>query len=182
MEVIVYPQLVSLEPVSLPRRDLFGVPGAKSPVKDPIYTLGTRDYQPSRPSRFIHWKATARHLQLQEKVFEPSEREKILIALEVGAFEKSKVTDAFERTLEMIASLAVRMEGRGYAVGLAANGKLKGGGLSIVPPAQGSGRLAAILESFFSAAWLADLFRQPKNPQQWFVPLLILFGCCFCRI
>jgi hypothetical protein len=28
---------------------------------------------------------------------------------------------------------------------------------------------------FFSAAWLTDLFRQPKNPQQWLALLLILF-------
>ncbi len=76
-------------------RELFGVPGVKSPVKDPVYILGTRDYQPSGPSRHIHWKASARHLKLQEKVFEPSEQEKVLLALEVGSFQKSLANEAF---------------------------------------------------------------------------------------
>jgi uncharacterized protein (DUF58 family) len=130
IEIIVYPQLICLKSVLLPKRDLFGVPGAKSPVKDPIYILGTRDYQPSRPSRYIHWKATARHLRLQEKIF--------------------------EHALEVIASLAVQLESRGYAVGLAADGNLTGGGLSVVPTARGPGQLAAILETLARMQMVPD--------------------------
>ena len=55
--VIVYPRLVPLKPIAIRRRDLYGVPGARSPVKDPVYILGTCDYQPSRPSRHIHRSA-----------------------------------------------------------------------------------------------------------------------------
>ncbi len=59
--IIVYPRLVDLKSITLPMRELFGVPGANNPVWDPVYTLGTRDYQPSGPSRHIHWKASHRH-------------------------------------------------------------------------------------------------------------------------
>ena len=108
-------------------RDLFGVPGAKSPVKDPVYILGTRDYRPSGPSRHIHWKASARHLRLQENVFEPSQQEKVMLALEVRSFGKSTEKEAFEHTLEVIASLAVQLQDTGCAVGLVTNGVLTGG-------------------------------------------------------
>ncbi len=145
--IIVYPQIVRLKSIRLPMRDLFGVPGAKSPVKDPVYILGTRDYQPSGPSRHIHWKASARHRRLQEKVFEPSEQEKVMLALEVGSFGKSTAKEAFEHTLEVIASLAVRLQDVGCAVGLATNGVMTGDGFSVLPATRAPGQLPAILET-----------------------------------
>ena len=144
--IIVYPRLVSLRPIAIRRRDLFGMPGAQSPVKDPVYILGTCDYQPSRPSRHIHWKASARHLRLQEKIFEPSEQEKVLLTLDVGSFEKSNQEENFERTLEVVASLAVRLDSMGYAVGFAANGILKGGYSSVIPLTRGPQQIPALLE------------------------------------
>ena len=51
LEVIVYPRIVPLTSFCLPRRDFFGASGAKSPVQDPVYILGTRDYQHWRPAR-----------------------------------------------------------------------------------------------------------------------------------
>ena len=146
-QLIVYPRLVSIKPVAIPRRDLFGVPGAKSPVKDPVYILGTRDYQPTSPSRHIHWKASARHLRLQEKIFEPSEQAKVLLALDVGSFPKSDQEAYFEHTLEVLASLAVNLDNMGFAVGFAANGILKGGGVSAIPLARGPRQIPAILEA-----------------------------------
>jgi uncharacterized protein (DUF58 family) len=147
IDIIVYPRLVSLRPIAIKRRDLFGVPGAKSPVKDPVYILGTRDYQPSRPSRHIHWKASARHLRLQEKIFEPSEQEKVLLTLDVGSFGESNQKECFEHSLEVVASLAVRLDGMGYAVGFAGNGTLKGSNSSNIPIARGPRQIPAILET-----------------------------------
>ena len=60
LHVVVYPRIVPLRPFPLPRRDFFGIPGAEGPVKDPVFILGTRDYQPGRPAKHIHWKASAR--------------------------------------------------------------------------------------------------------------------------
>ena len=145
--ILVYPRLVTLKPIAIRRQDLYGVPGARSPVKDPVYILGTRDYQPSRPSRHIHWKASARHLRLQEKIFEPSEQAKVLLTLDVGSFAKSNQEEYFEHTLEVVASLAVKLDRMGYAVGLAANGTLKGGHSSGIPLTRGPGQIPAILET-----------------------------------
>ncbi|MFH1487364.1 MAG: DUF58 domain-containing protein [Pseudomonadota bacterium] len=146
LDIIVYPRLLPLKSFSLPRRDLFGSPGAKSPVQDPVYILGTRDYQYSQPARYIHWKASARHNRLQEKVFEPSSQAKALLVIDVGGFAAHKAEAAFERTLETAASLALRMEQEGYALGLSTNAVLTGGGSAVLPINRSSRQLSDILE------------------------------------
>jgi len=145
LHVIVYPRLVPMKPVSLPRRDFFGVPGAKSPVQDPIYILGTRDYQQWRPARYIHWKASARQNRLQEKVFEPSEQLKILLVVDVDQFEKNNAAEEFEHTLEAMASLAVQYYQKGYAMGFVTNGVVQGGP-TILPIARNPQQVPSILE------------------------------------
>jgi uncharacterized protein (DUF58 family) len=155
--VIVYPRLVPLKSFPLSRRDFFGVPGAKSPVQDPIYILGTRDYQHGQPAKYIHWKASARHHRLQEKVFEPAEQERVLLVVDVDQFASHKAEEEFERTLEIVASLAVRMDKRGYALGLVTNGVRVGGGSAIVPIARNRQQLPSILEV------LARLQMEPKG-------------------
>ncbi|MFB3885355.1 MAG: DUF58 domain-containing protein [Thermodesulfobacteriota bacterium] len=144
--IIVYPRLISLKSVSLPRRDFFGVPRAKSPVQDPIYILGTRDYQNGQPSKYIHWKASARQHRLQEKVFESTQQEKVLFVVNVEPFERRRAEEDFERTLEVVASLAVRLDQQGHSIGLIANGIIKGGGSPIVAVARNDQQLPAILE------------------------------------
>jgi len=144
--IIVYPRLVSLKSFSFPRRDFFGVPGAKSPVQDPIYILGTRDYQHGQPAKYVHWKASARHHRLQQKVFEPTEKEKILLVVDVDPFAKNKAEEEFEQTLEIVASLAVGLDKRGDAVGLLTNGAVVGDGPAVVPVTRNSSQVPAILE------------------------------------
>jgi uncharacterized protein (DUF58 family) len=144
--ILIYPRLVSLKSFSFPRRDFFGVPGAKSPVQDPVYILGTRDYQHGQPAKYIHWKASARHHRLQQKIFEPTEKEKIMLVVEVDQFAKNGAEEEFEQTLEVVASLAVRLDKRGDAVGLLTNGAVVGGGPAVVPIAKSISQLPAILE------------------------------------
>ena len=146
LSIIVYPRLVSLKSFSFPRRDFFGVPGAKSPVQDPIYILGTRDYQHGQPAKHVHWKASARHHRLQQKIFEPTEKEKILLVVDVDQFAKNRAEEEFEKTLEIVASLAVRLDKRGDAVGLFTNGAVVGDGPTVVPVTKSSSQLPAILE------------------------------------
>ena len=145
-DILVFPRIVPLKPLPLSRRELFGVPGARSPVQDPVYMLGTRDYQHSKPARFIHWKASARHDRLQEKIFEPSEQVKVLIVFDVEGFFENNAEDAFERSLEIAASLALRCDRMGNAFGLITNGKTRGGGPHLLPVAKNSRQLPALLE------------------------------------
>jgi len=146
LDIIVYPRIIALKPIALPQRDLFGTPGSQSPVKDPVYIIGTQDYQASRPARHIHWKASARQLKLQEKVFEPSEQGRIMLVLDVASFEESQAQDEFESTLEVIAALILRLDRMHLAVGFLTNGTLKGSSQTSMPMRRGSHHLAGILE------------------------------------
>jgi uncharacterized protein (DUF58 family) len=146
VQIIVYPRLVELKPVKLPRHDLFGIPGDQSPVKDPVYVTGTHDYHPSRPSRHIHWKASARHLRLQEKLFEPSEQGRIMMVLDAGTFEKDQAVDPFEYTLEVIASLILQWTEISLAVGFMTNGTTQEGDFAGVPTGRSPKQLSTILE------------------------------------
>jgi uncharacterized protein (DUF58 family) len=145
-EVVVYPRIVHLRPFSLPRRLFFGTPGGESPVDDPVYILGTVDYHHSRPARYIHWKASARHNRLQQKVFEPTVQEKVLIVLDVAGFCGEPLLQAFEQTIEVVASLAAMLDRQGCAVGLVTNGATKQGNCT-VPIARNPFQMAAILET-----------------------------------
>lgn len=145
--VVVYPRLVPIRPVAVRRKDFFEVPGAKSPVQDPVYILGTRDYQAFGPSRHIHWKASARHQRLQEKIFEPSEQAKVLLGIDASSFHGSAGREHFEHALEVAASLAVNLDRMGCAVGFATNGRQTGGGSNAIPIGCGSRQIAAILEA-----------------------------------
>ena len=146
LEVIVYPRLVPLRSLPLFRRDFFGLAGAHGPVKDPVYILGTTDYYHGSPARFIHWKASARHHRLQEKVFEPSEQEKILIVVDVEGFESEGEAESFERTLEAAASLAAQLDRKGTAVGLLTNGVTVGGMRSYLRVTRSGAQLSEVLE------------------------------------
>ena len=84
--LIVYPRLIPIEHFPAPLRELLGTQGARGPVPDPTSLMGTRDYQHSRPARYIHWKASARHSRLQEKVCEPTVQRKVMLLLDVEGF------------------------------------------------------------------------------------------------
>jgi uncharacterized protein (DUF58 family) len=144
IEIVAYPKLVNLRSFSVPRRDFFGIPGGESPVDDPVYILGTIDYQYGRPAKHIHWKASARHHRLQQKVFEPTEQEKALLIVDSDSFDQEE--DAFERTLEIVGSLAAQLDRRGCAVGFATNA-LVNRGSSIIPVTRSPAQIQAILDT-----------------------------------
>jgi hypothetical protein len=65
---------------------------------------------------------------LQEKIFDPTEQEKVLLVVDVDQFARNKADEEFEHTLEIVASLAMRLDKKGYAIGLVTNGVTVGGG------------------------------------------------------
>jgi uncharacterized protein (DUF58 family) len=146
VELVVYPAIHPVNDINIPRRELFGIPGDKNPVHDPAYLLGTREYQPWQPARYIHWKASARRQILQEKLFQPSEQEKVLLAMGIGGLQNMTDEDTLEKELEASASLSVYLERKGCSVGLATDASVKGTGSAGVPVGRGGGQVARILE------------------------------------
>jgi uncharacterized protein (DUF58 family) len=145
-EVIVYPRIVPLNSFSLPKRDFFGIPAGESPVDDPVYILGTIDYHHSRPARHIHWKASARHNRLQQKVFEPTAQEKVLLVVDVSGFSDESCEESFEEMLEVVGSLTARLDGQGCSVGLVTNGAVTDG-RRLVPVTRNPFQVGTILEA-----------------------------------
>jgi uncharacterized protein (DUF58 family) len=150
-EVVVYPRIVSIRSILIPKKEFYGIPGTRSPVEDPIYVFGTRDYQPGRPARGIHWKASARHHRLQEKLCEPAEQEKVLILLDVDQFENEPAREDFERSLEVVASFVLQMDLRGIAVGFVTNAHIRGGRSKIIPISRNPMQMLVILETLARA-------------------------------
>ncbi len=116
-------------------------------MHDPVYILGTRDYQHWQPARYIHWKASARYGSLKEKIFDPSEQEKVLIAIDARGFSENRASVEFEKAIEGAASLSVRLEREGYAAGLITNAVLTGGGRAVIQPGRNSAQLGMMLET-----------------------------------
>jgi hypothetical protein len=94
----------------------------------------------------MHWKATARHHRLQEKVFEPTEQEKVLLVIETDQFAKHTAQDEFEETLEVVASVVLWLDQHGCATGLVTNGAMTGGHPPVVPITRNPGQLPSMLE------------------------------------
>lgn len=146
IEIIVYPRTIPMVAPPIPKREFFGIPGANNPVEDPVYVIGTREYQPGRPARHINWKASARHDKLQEKICEPAEQEKILLCVDMAGFEKAHAWDDFEHTLEKAASLALHLESKRMAIGFITNAKIIGTASRIIPISRAPEKVATILE------------------------------------
>ncbi|RJQ78102.1 MAG: DUF58 domain-containing protein [Desulfobacteraceae bacterium] len=127
VEIVVYPRIRPVRTPAYPAKNFFGQPGARSPVQDPIYILGTRDYHHWQPARYIHWKASARHDRLQEKVFEPSSQAKILFLLDAASFARHEAGADFERAIEVAASTALQCHRKGHALGFLTNATVEGG-------------------------------------------------------
>lgn len=69
--LIVYPLIVPLSSFRLPARYPFGDRRApRRLLEDPSRVIGVRDYAYGDDLRRVHWKATARTMQLQSKVYE----------------------------------------------------------------------------------------------------------------
>lgn len=146
VEIIVYPDLFPIASFSRMSNEFLGNIRAEGLIEDPVNPMGTREYHSGRPSRAIHWKASARLNRLQEKVFEPTRRERIILSLDVRGFHEAGDEDGFEDILEAAASIAVHLVERGVSVGMITNARLKGPFSSVVPSGQGINQLPAILE------------------------------------
>ncbi len=145
-QIVIYPRLVSLNYLFSPLKELFGKPGLKSPVTDPVYPVATRDYRDGNPARHIHWKASARQNRLQEKVFEPSSKRKTFLMVDVDSFSSSKEENLFERALEVVAAMAMEFDREGSPYGILSNGSVVGEMAAELPVAGGPQQLPAALE------------------------------------
>ncbi len=149
---IAYPRVFALDDLGFPAdRPLGDAKGRNRVFEDPLRIAGLRDYEPGDPLRRIDWKATARHGELQSRVYEPSAVQHLYLLLNIDTLEHSwegYLKDDLERTISVAASLAVWATARRYAVGLLANGSLPNSDRHIrLAPSRSRSQLPRILET-----------------------------------
>jgi uncharacterized protein (DUF58 family) len=123
--LLVYPLVVPLTRFNLPSRHPFGERRApRRLLEDPSRVIGVRDYAYGDSLRRIHWKATARMMQLQSKVYEATTTYTLVIFLNVVAYYDTihgLQPEIQELAICAAASVADWALNEGYAAGLYAN-------------------------------------------------------------
>jgi uncharacterized protein (DUF58 family) len=151
--VIVYPRIFTIEQLGIPPMYPVGDTTAERRIfEDPVRIVGVRDYTPGDSRRRIHWKASARHNNLQVKVFEPTTSLDVAIFLAVDSFKarQGEVLDEedFELAISASASLASRLIEQRSSVGMFVNSRLADSEQPIqMRPGSNAGQLVEILES-----------------------------------
>ncbi len=125
-ELIVYPRLATIPDVTMESRVPFGSRKAPPPtLEDPAQFAGIRDYRPGDPRRWVDWKASARRMQLQTRVFTPTTLNTVVVALNVQTMDKAWQgydAERFEDTVSVSAAVIDQLVSHGHPVGLAVNG------------------------------------------------------------
>jgi uncharacterized repeat protein (TIGR01451 family) len=118
--LIVYPRLLPLDELGLPPRHPLGDLRARQLIRDPLRTVGVRDYHPDDPFKDVHWTATARTGTLQTRVYEPTTSRELAIFLDLDTFERyweGIDEDQVERLISAAATVARAGLEEGFAVG-----------------------------------------------------------------
>ena len=165
INLVVYPQIYEFEKLSLESLKPFGdLRGKEVIFQDTSQLIGIRDYHFGDPMKHIDWKASARSMKLQSRVFAPSGSYALVIALDISTFSQSwKGSDPIlvERAISVAASIAKWGEERGYDLGLISNDYYARGRAIRVAVGRHPGRLSKILEALaavnaFTGSSLAD--------------------------
>lgn len=183
--IIVYPRLMPLEELGLPPRNPLGELRSRQLIRDPLRTVGVRDYHPDDPLRDVHWNATARTGTLQTRIYEPSTARELAIFLDLDSFEfywQGIDEEQIERLISAAATLAQTGLNEGYAVGLYVNGApAEFERFVSLPPGRSPAQLERIMETLarlthYSVTPMARLLRTTAATLPWGATLLLLSG------
>lgn len=123
--LLVYPLVIPLTRFGLPARYPFGdYQAPRRLLEDPSRVIGVRDYMYGDDLRRVHWKASARAMQLQSKVYQPTTTYTLVLFLNVMAQLDAWFgfhPELTELAICATASVADWALDHGYAVGLYAN-------------------------------------------------------------
>jgi uncharacterized protein (DUF58 family) len=137
-ELLVYPRIRRLAMPPLPMERPQGEGRARRAViRDPLRIEGIRDYRPEDPFRAIHWKATARHSEIQVKIEEPAASLSMLILLDLDTFDhywEGIDLSRTEQAIEIASSIAAWAMREKHPVGLRSNGMVSGSDQPLAVP------------------------------------------------
>lgn len=144
-ELIVYPRIPEINNFKIKGMEYSGTKKGMNAVPDHLLINGTRNYQSGSSLRDIHWKSSAKHSRLMEKVFDSAQKEKVLVLFDVNNFNKDKNT--LERSLEAAAASVVKLSHEGIPVGFFTNGNIFRDSLRHIPVSGNRNQTVLILET-----------------------------------
>lgn len=181
--LVVFPPLLPLEQLGLPARSPIGSLRARQLIRDPLRTVGVRDYHTDDPIKDVHWAATARTGTLQTRIYEPTTARELAIVLDLDSFEQyTQGIDELqiERSISAAATLAKAGLDEGYAVGLYVNGApAYHESLVRLPPSRSPAQLERIMDVLarltpFSVTQVARVLRMAAADLPWSTTILLL--------
>ena len=181
--LIVYPRLLPLEQLGLPPRHPLGDLRARQLIRDPLRTIGVRDYHPDDPLKQVHWTATARTGALQTRIYESTTAREVAIFLDLDSFERywqGIDEEQVERLISATATVAQAGLADGYAVGLYVNGApFEFEHFVRLPPGRSPAQLERIMETLarltpYSVTPMARLLRVATADLAWGATLLLI--------
>jgi uncharacterized protein (DUF58 family) len=185
-QLVVYPQVLPLETLQLPAREMFGdLKVRRSLFTDPVKTRGIRDYQPQDRFRDVHWKATAKRGDLQTKVYDPASGMTVVAFLNVATFARHWMgfdSELLERAISVTASVASYAAEQRWGVGVYANGSFPGSDQPIrVAPGRSPDQLVRILEALAAVTEFAtgsvELLMHRESTRLPWAATLVLVTC-----
>jgi uncharacterized protein (DUF58 family) len=181
--LIVYPRLLPLDELGLPAVHPLGDLRARQLIRDPLRTIGVRDYHPDDPLKDVHWTATARTGALQTRIYEPTTAREVAIFLDLDSFERywqGIDEEQVERLISATATVARAGLADGYAVGLYVNGApFEFEQFVRLPPGRSPAQLERIMETLarltpYSVTSIARLLRATAADLPWGATLLLI--------
>lgn len=152
-EMLVYPQILSIDEVPLPAHSFMGdITVRRWIMEDPFMIAGTRQYESGDSLRYINWKATSRTGELQVHQHDYTANHHLMIYVNFEVTEKmwGAVTNEplIEQAISFAASIAHYAVQQGIETGFGCNGKLFGANELTVrlAPANGRSHLYAIYD------------------------------------
>ncbi len=170
--IIVYPRIYTLAQLGIPSLYPLGETRSEKRIfEDPSRTIGVRDYHPGDSLRRIHWKASARHQQLQVKIYEPATTLKVGLFLAVDSFQNQGicVENVLELGINAAASVANYLIEKNNQAGLWINSKLADSGHAArILPRGGVEQLVSILEALakvtpYSSSDFIEFFQSERQ-------------------
>lgn len=145
--LLVYPRVVHLPAVTLPRGNTSGRDRRRRPLMGSLRSPSVRDYFPGDSLRHVHWPSTARrgHLMVTEMEIEPSGDLWIVLDLDRRVHRGQGEQGTLEYSIILAASLAAELlaGGEHRSVGLLAAGADETP--ILLPPQPGQAQLWQIL-------------------------------------
>lgn len=167
--LLVYPPILPIERFGLPSRHPLGERAAhRRLLEDPLRVVGARDWQPGDSLRRVHWKATARAMTLQSKVYEPTTTWTLALFLNVNSYANPTLgvnPPLLDLAIAAAASVAAWAAEQGYAVGLFSNGMQALAEVDEAPPANDEDRL--------KEGYVSGRVRLPPSSRREQLPLVL---------